>query len=270
MSDSINFNGTDLGGTTYGLVVKNANLPPIPNPKMDVQGIPYGGGISQGQWYEPAVIVIQAEVVGTSMSNVQSRLSLIAAILNVTADKVIYFDCWPGVQWRGRRSGASQPVWTGPNSCEVTWEITIPDPTAESRMEYTESDNAAAASPFTFYVPDGATEVIGGNYDSRPTFVVTGTGAGVTSVVLTNETTSETLTYDAALANTHKLRINSAQYSVEKSTDGGTTYSSVISSVTAASDFPTLESGSRNEFTLTTVSGNVTIVTTYRERTLGG
>ena len=261
------YDSVDLSGSTYSVEVLDAEIPPVPQPRIDVQPVPYGGGISQGEYFEPATIRVAVAVTGTSRENVNTKLRALAALFHTQSDKTLYFDFYNDYQWKGRRQ-SSQTRWQGTDMVEMDWQFLLPDPIGESRLTITET-YSPTNNAYTFYVPSTGGTVIGGNYTARPKITIKATGACAANIVLTNVSTTEAITYTVALANTHWLEIDSSLYSVRKSTDGGATFASAVGSITNTSVFPTLDDGVRNEFLLTNCD-NSTVEVVYRTRIIGG
>ncbi|GAG03586.1 unnamed protein product, partial [marine sediment metagenome] len=252
MPSTLNFNGTSLGGSSYDVMTDVPwAAPGIPQPKVDVQPVPHGGGISQGVWKQPLVLPVTVTVNGTSMEDVRDKLDAIALVFNVTSDKKLFFENspWQGRQWDARRTGVSRVEWLGRNCAKVVWEFTMPDATAESR-ELFEDDSAPSSDAYTFYVPTGGGAIVGGDAEAYPIFLIKATGNCATPQIK-NVTTNKELIWATTLTNTQWLRVRTATTieSVERSTDNGVNWTSVIAS--ESGPFPRLQAGVRNEYLLT-------------------
>jgi len=265
---TINYNDLDYSAYGVSLLEPDA-LPPIPQPRIDVQDVPFGGGVSQGQYYQAVSFSVPVMVEGEDPTDLTTRLRLIAAGFNVTADKVLYFANTEidDVFWYARRSHVSGPKNKTRTSIEFDWEFICPDPIAQDRTLNTQNE-APAGTPHAFNLPTAG--VIGGNDTATPIYTITSTGANAGPITLTNSTRTETLTYNSSLANTHILRIDTSSntFTVEKSTDGGTTWSSVMINLIAYS-FPRLTHGVQNVMSLVGAT-NTTMAVTWRDRHLLG
>jgi hypothetical protein len=90
-----------------------------------------------------------------------------------------------------------------------------------------------------------------GNAVAVPVWTVTNTDAAtVGSVTLTNVTRSEALLWTGSLAQNAKLRIDSQRMYVERSTDGGTNWTGVMSGLRLGDPFPGLSPQVQNACTL--------------------
>jgi len=265
---TINFNALDF--SAYGVSIQEPDiLPAIPKSRIDVQEIPFGGGVSQGIYHESLMINVRVMVEGSDPDDLSTNLRLIAAGFNVQSDKILYFQGTEidDVFWYARRSFCSQPKNKTRTSIEFDWHFKCPDPVAQDRTLNTQNE-APAGTPHAFNLPTAG--VIGGNDTATPIYTITSTGANAGPIGLTNTTRTETLTYNSALANTHILRITTEPntFTVEKSTDAGVTFVSVMSNLTSYG-FPRLTHGVQNVMSLTGAT-NTTMAVTWRDRHLLG
>ena len=268
MSASINFNGVDMSAGGYGVsILYGSQLPPVPKPHIDLQPIPFGGGVTQGRYYEPLVFSVDVVIAAASPDALQANLCRIAAEFNVTADKELWFSDTPydDRYWLGRRSGVSGPTDPGLASQEYVWEFVAADPVAQSRT-LTTQNVGPVGSPENFNMP--AAGVVAGSDTATPIYTLTGTGANAGPISIENTTRTETLTYTGSLNNTHLLKIDSDQFTITKSTDAGVTWTDVTANLTAFG-YPRLTHGVANAFVLTGAT-NTTLAITYRSRLLGG
>jgi len=264
---TINFNGLDF--STYRVsILEPDTLPGIPRARIDVQDIPFGGGASQGLYHENLLINVRVMIEGDNPDDLSANCRLVAAAFNVQSDKVLYFQGTEieDVFWYARREWVSQPKNKTRTSVEFDWHLRCPDPIAQDRTLNTQTGAADIGSPYNFNLPTAG--VIGGEADATPIYTITSTGANAGPITLTNTTRSETLTYTSNLANTHLLRITTETFTVEKSTDGGVSWSSVMANLTAY-QFPRLSFGVQNAMVLTG-AGNSGLVVTWRDRHLLG
>jgi len=265
---TINFDGIDLSAYRVSVLEPDI-LPPIPRARIDVQDIPFGGGVSQGLYHENLTISVTVMVEGDNPNDLSANLRSVAAAFNVQSDKVLYFPDTEldDVFWYARREWVSQPKNKTRTSVEFEWHFRCPDPIAQSRSLNTQ-DEAPAGSPHNFNVPTAG--VIGGEAEATPVYTITSTGANAGPITLVNSTRDETLTYNSGLANTHMLRITTEPntYTVEKSTDGGVNWSSVMINLTTY-QFPRLSCGVQNTMSLSGAT-NTTMAVTWRNRHLLG
>lgn len=266
---TINFNALDYSSYGVSLIEPDA-LPPIPTARIDVQGVPFGGGVSQGMYYEPLVFSVPVMVEGSDPDDLSTNLRLIAAGFNEQSDKILYFANTEidDVLWYARRSKTTKRSGSKTRtSIEFDWEFTCPDPIAQDRTLNTQNE-APAGTPHAFNLPTAG--VIGGNDTATPIYTITSTGANAGPITLTNTTRTETLTYNSALANTHRLRITTEPntFTVEKSTDLGVTWTSVMSNLTAYG-FPRATFSVQNVMSLVGAT-NTTMAVTWRDRHLLG
>jgi len=271
MRSTIIYDGEDLSSAPFGAELIESNVPGVPTPRVDVLEVPYGIGVSQGKYYKPLILTARCTVEGTSTADVRAKLDRIAGVMDVDSDRTLIFEQlgYEDRQWLARRAKPGKPKWINAAACEVTWQFVAADPIAESTTLTTESYNPANDA-WTFYIPDTAGTVVGGNSMAYPTYTLTSTGVNTQPLKLKNVTRDdEELWYASNLPNTQLLRITSKLYTIEKSLDGGVTWSSVIGSTNTVSRFPFLDYGVRNEFLLTGCD-DTTLVVTYRTRHLGG
>jgi len=153
MANSINYDTNDLSGSDFGLTLLSLPFPLWPRPSVDVQVVPYGGGITQGTYYRPLLLSCNVVVEGTSASNLVTRLDNIWQVFDVDSDKVLYFDVtnWNTRQWYARLNNWSL-LRFGSLGVFLGLEFIAPNPIAESTT-LTEEDHTADDDPFVFPVP---------------------------------------------------------------------------------------------------------------------
>ena len=259
------YNSVDLSGAGYDVEVEDVSIPSFPTPRIDIQSVPYGGGISQGKYYEPFQIAVQAVILGTSVADLQDNCQAVAAVFDVDADKSLVFDYYDNtIRWMARLTDSSSAK-VSIHARRFRWTFTCPNPIAEDASATSEVATPDSDS-YTFYVP--ASGNLGGNYEATPAYTIKANGACAASVKLKNVTRDEEIEYAAALINGDWLEIDTALWTVRKSTDSGTSWTNVIGNCTA-SPFPKLDDGAHNEMLLTNCD-NSTITTSYRARYIGG
>lgn len=267
MANSAHFAGTDLSGTTYGLTVVGGSVSLGAPPRVQYQPVPFrNGGYDAGGFLEARTISFRAYVAGTSESDLASKIDALNRLLNTTSAQSLRFDNFlSGRYWLVRLSSPIDSDFTG-SSHEFDLEFTAADPVAYSTTETTQTVSVSG-SPTSATVPASGT--IGGSEYAEPVWLYTA-GGTETSILLQNTTTEETIKWNGSLSNTHKLRIDAARFTIEKSTDGGTTWTNYMSGRAANPDssvpiFPRLRHGVANAITLTGPTTG-SLVVTYRER----
>jgi len=265
---TINFNALDFSSYRVSILEPDT-LPGIPRARIDVQDVPFGGGASQGLYHESLLINVRVMIEGDDPDDLSVNCRLAAAAFNVQSDKVLYFQGTEidDVFWYARRWWTSQPKNKTRTSIEFDWHFKCPDPIGQDMTLNTQNE-APAGTPHAFNLPTAG--VIGGEADATPIYTITSTGANAGPITLTNSTRTETLTYNSNLANTHLLRITTEPntFTVEKSTDAGVTWSSVMTNLTAY-QFPRLTFGVSNVMSLVGAT-NTTMAVTWRDRHLLG
>jgi len=268
--DSIIYNGVDLSGANYGIVLEGHPVPAIMSPDVDVQEVAHGGGISQGKTYRPIVFGATVAVRGASPSDLRQKIEAMHTLFDVESDKTLVFDIagWRHKRWNARLYRPSLDQVINDRTVRLTLAFICANPIAESTELLTEN-YTPTSNAFTFYVPDDVAATVGGNCFATPVYTIKATAGGTESTVkVKNVTRDEEIVYNVALADGHWLRINTALMSVQKSTDSGTTWTNVIGSCDTG-PFPVLTAGVRNEMLLTGAD-NSTLEVEYRRRYLGG
>lgn len=270
MRATLIYDGEDLASAPYGAELITSNVPGTPTARIDVQEVPYGRGVSQGQYYLPLILTALMEITGTSNADVRDKLDRIAGVFDVDSDKTLVFDQlgYSDRRWLARRSNSSPARWLNARAVQVTWNFIAADPIAESTTLTTEDYNPANDA-WTFYVPDTAGTVVGGNSVAYPIYLLKGTGANAAPIKIENVTRDEEISWIWTLALNEWLRIDTTLYSVERSLNLGVSWTSVIANLDSTSKFPLLDEGVRNQFLLTDCD-DTTLTVTYRARYLGG
>lgn len=148
----------------------------------------------------------------------------------------------------------------GNTAANSDWQIVVID--ATTFRLYGSVGNGAYTSGGTWR------KAVQGTMTARPTYTIVNTDAStITTLTLTNTTRSQELTWTGSLAQNDQLRIDTERQHIEKSTDGGSTWSNAMSGLTAGDPFPRLAAGQNNAFTIAGfVAGTINI--TYNARWL--
>ena len=267
---TINFNGVDLGQGDYGVtLLYGFDCVPSVQPRIDLQTVPYGGGVSQGRFDNSAFFDVDVMVEGGTPNEFQTHVWNIGYVFNTpTADAVLWFPNTKisTVRWKARLYGMSQPFDQTDRSAKYTYTFAIPRAPAEIIIETSQTVNPAGA-PHAFTIPAAGT--LAGNTEAFPVYTFTATGV-VASISLVSVTQDVTLTYVGALAATNILEINTDPgiMSVLKSVDAGVSYTNAIGGLTVLG-FPTLNPRVSNSMTVLGAN-NTTLVITYRARNTTG
>lgn len=128
-------------------------------------------------------------------------------------------------------------------------EFLVPTGKAETQTEYT--DNITIdASPETFSIPDGSGEVVEGSASALPVYAFSNTGATVTELILTNNTTSESCKWTGLFNTGTMLRFDSKRKHVERSIDSGVTWTAAVSGLYRGDIPPSLRPGVVNSISV--------------------
>ena len=268
MSNSIHYNGTDLSGASYGLTVEKGTVPVLSSPRRDVQSSGRGyGGAQVGTGFEPLTISINAQVIGSSESDLTDKLDALTYLLDPqNGEKSIRFDDWKsGRYWKGVLASALDPQYQNPSSVKLQLQFVCVDARAYRTTDVS-TDYTISATPQALTIP--ATGAVVGNAKPDPTWIIKNTSGGsVSSIVFANSTTGETVTLTATLANNNWLRITTGMGgTVEKSTDSGGSWTSAISYASLPL-VPSLAPNVANSITVTGLSAG-TLSLTYTPRYL--
>jgi len=139
-------------------------------------------------------------------------------------------------------------------------EFLIPSGKAETQTEYTENI-AIDANPETFSIPDGSGEVVTGSGNALPVWSFSNTGATVTELILTNNTTGELCKWTGLFVTGTMLRFDSKRKHVERSVDDGTTWTAAVSGLYRGNLPPSLKPGVVNSISVSGLAaGSLAVV----------
>jgi len=274
MADGFSFNSIDVDAATYGyLKVESFQPHPSADPVLDLQ--PYGGGrdgaSSQSARLKPLYFTYACIMRGTSAKNLLECRDALAALLDPRNGVKLLVPDWEtsldSAVNRGYYAQRNGPLLFEPKGAKVVrvninW--VVPDGYAVSAAEQSQTSIAIDESPESITVPASGT-VIGNDY-AEPVWILTNTDStALSTFTLANTTTSETFVWTGTMAQDDKVKVDTKRCHCEKSTDGGTTYSTSMPGVGTAQVFPRLQGGAANTVTVTGfVAGTLDI--TYRGR----
>lgn len=267
MVHSFTLGGTDM--SSYGLtVITPSTYPLYPDARMDVDQ--YGGadGAALSTAYrKPLYLHLECVVKGKDNTTLRSYMDSIKSVLDIENGEQLLILDDEDRAWYAKLHNPIQPqVRRGHYVIQLAF--IIPSGYAVEKTETTGTQQTIDADPKTLYVPAAAGSTVGGTADCPPTITLINTDATTLSdITITNETTSQEMNWTGALVQNAQLKITSETGAVERSTDGGTTWSEVGSSLRGGDPFIELAGGSRNEFTIEGFVGG-TFDITYRGRYL--
>lgn len=271
---TVNFNGILLGGGDYGVtLLYGADWQPAVKKRIDVQGVPYGGGLSQGAFGEVLVIDVPVMVEGVVDVDMQTKIRNIGYVLNQSvettpADKPLFFPNTQidDIQWQARFQEMTNAFDTTATSASFIWTFVVTQAVPEL-IALTTQNVAPAGAPHAFTVP--AAGVLAGNIKAFPVYTFMATGA-VTGITLVSVTQDVTLEWSGTLANTNVLVIDTdpGNMTIEKSVDAGVTFTSSISNMVQLG-FPTLNARVSNSMTVLGAN-NTNLAITYHPRNTTG
>lgn len=151
MSNSLTYNGIDLGGGNYGFIVTDNDFIKPPQPRINKDTLSSADGdIAQGATFGSKAGAVQGIVVASSYANLITQRNNIAAVLQTGQEgvKAVTFDAWSGKSWQAR---IDSTTW-GEESA-VTIELTInfyaPDPWPIATSATNESDSVDGSGETT-------------------------------------------------------------------------------------------------------------------------
>jgi len=270
MADSIEYNGVDLSGSSYGVTLMEAPVPIVSSPRINLVEIAQRhGGYSQGGYLGNLQLRCKIAIIGTSFANLQTKLDNLNFLLAPeNGDKKIKFDFLTDRYWLGRLSNNIAPPPIGAESIVANLTFTCPSPLAYDNTLTTQTESTLGATQ-TVDVPSASGSTVGGNAITYPIWQFQAqTGGGtLTQVGITNQTTSEVLSASYSVAETAYIRFDSETEIIEYSVDGSTWTNINSSRSNTNRKFPTLSSRVQNSFTVALVGSVDTDLTiTYRNR----
>lgn len=260
MADSLRFDSYDLSGTSYGLKVLEDSFPLMAAPMIDTRQIAQGfGGVSRHDGYGSLSIPVPALIIGDSVSDLWSKMDAIKLLMDPNnGEKNLQFDFIPNRYWKAILSSPLEMPGPGVTWKRVQMEFLASDPRAYSTSDRSTPDFTINSTPDQF------TEAVAGTATADPIWIVKA-GASVTSVILENATTGESVTWTGTLSSGHWLKFNTVLGTIEKSTDSGANYTNVATGITGSFVLPKLRGGFTNTINVTGVSAG-TLTLTYTAR----
>lgn len=249
MANSFNFDGTDL--STYGLKVKNCNIPDFAqeSARQLIQDISYSFQPKR----PPKVITIEAIVQGASRSTLDGYLDNIKVITVSESACKLKLDSITDRYWMAKLVSFTGSYLTA-GIYEGILTFQADDPMAYDNTE-TSSDHSINADPKT------VTEAVGGTGTVNPVYTLTAKeNLGAVTIKLENLSLNEELQWDGSLTTDDELEIDVANWTVKKN---GTDDMSDVSG-----KFPRLAANLTNSIKVTalysSVAGELNIK--YRKR----
>lgn len=277
MAHSFSFDGTDLAGSSYGLMVARMPMVWSTAPVLDVQKPLYGFAASQGVAFEPRSIALPCWVEGSSHSDLQAKLDAIVMLLDSELGaKDLKLDWIPGRYWRARLSSPIVPEFAGATVARLQLEFWTGEPGFANAE--TEQTVEVDADPKSFNVP--ASGVVAGTHDAYPVWFIKGGGTPTGVVTLANTTTGESITWQGVILPDQWLAIARGwraaspalqSWSMFLSTGTGAdptalSYAQAISGFSAGGMFPRLKRGVANAMTVSGLGSDAEVQVMYRAR----
>jgi len=267
MANSFHYNSVDMSGSGYGCTVLQGPHPFLGPPMTDIRGVAQSfGGVARCGGYGPRDLSFDILVLGTSRSDMQTKLDAIKTALDpLNGAKTLRFDRQSDRYWYAILTGSIAEEPRGNYACFLTLPFMAADSRAYSTTTRSSPDFTITTTPQTLTVESGPTAV-SGTADADCVWVIKNTsGSTVTSLILNNTTKSESVTWTGSLLNGSWLRIDTDRGVIETSTDSGANWSVNMTGVSGSFVLPTLKPGVTNSVTLTGLSaGTVTLTYTAR------
>ncbi len=262
------FNSVDLG--TYGLtVLHGSDDQALPEGRVDLieTGGEYGG-VAQGVTYAPRRWTLECLVKGTTRDEFRGFLDTVMYTLRPTQGDKLYvaqgMSLLTAALRRGRYCrvvGAIDLKVLSGLAARLSVGFVAADP-LEYALSATTQNVTVDQSPESFNV--AAAAVVAGTAVAVPVWTITNTDAATVGVVtLNNVTRGESLQWTGALAQNAKLRVDSQRCYIERSTDGGTNWTGVMSGLRLGDPFPGLTPGVQNSCTLVGLAAGTLGVSYY-------
>lgn len=273
MPKSMTYDGTNLAD--YGLQVTEYDVPELADIEVNKHMAIFGDSEFTSVNFTTRTIRVECTVKAGSKAELQSNMDSIKRLLNpILTDKVITLDAIEDRRFIGRLEEMGAP------SVKARWAfsfrmIFVCMADMQSVNE-TNASTAIATDPDTLTIsaPDGSTSRIPTEF-----YVRNETGATLTSVtiILSNDTTNESITWKGTIQDDYWLRIGSLDSNgrhksvLEISTTNGSDVD-ILEWVSAevgyqSGDWPRLKGGVANDITVTGISTG-TLEHTYRDRYL--
>jgi len=271
MSNSITWDGVDFAA--YNLRVEDYTIPFLANPIFATHQTAQGDVQFTSVNTAEKAIILNCYISGTSQTDLRTNMESVLQRMNpILTDKTLLIDKVPDRRFVGRVSNISAPEIKG--MWGFTFTITIQAMSESQATSETNTSQAIATDPDTLTFSS-----ITGNVSRIPAefYVRNETGASLISstIVISNDTTNESITWIGTLNDDHWLRFGNIdalgrfESSISVSDGNGAdpeaeTYSSVLSGYDSG-DWLRLKGGVDNDITVAGVSTG-TLEITYRGR----
>jgi hypothetical protein len=275
MSDlSYTYDGINMSGSDYGLLVKRSPLEGHPDPRLD-QHILGGadGAVLEVDYEKPLFFTNVCQVTGeetteSARDDSRRKFTNCRNLLSATGgERLLEIHSEQGTADDLKRgyyaviNGPIQPSQKGTSAIQFNLNWMVPSGKAVALTETTQAVTVDE-TPEAFLVPASGT--LAGISNSKPVYTITQNAVGgVVEVILANSTLGHSATWEGTLEAGDLLRFDADRQYVEINTGAG--YVSAMSGMTDDPGFiiPLLEGGSSNSMTLTGLS-DASLSLTYR------
>lgn len=271
MANSLTWNDVDLA--TYGVTVQDYTVPVMPDIPFSTLAAIQGDPEFTSTKHTVRTITLNLAVLGPTEADSYTNLEYVTREMNpVLTDRVFSLDAIPNRRYVGRVSSMSRPEVKG--RWGWVFDVVIQCMPDAQGIDEVNASASIATDPDTLTVSG-----VAGTQSRIPCefYVRNETGGDLTSTTITvsNDTTSETISWTGTLEDDRWLKfgtINSLgrfEATIEKSDSTGSdpeaeAYTGVESGYDSG-DWPRLKGGTDNSITVTGVSTG-TLETTYRAR----
>ena len=241
-NNSMKFNGVDLGGASYNLILQDAPIPITAPSKLWKAKKPQAHGDHvKGAYLEPRVFRVKVVIHGTTFADFQTKVDNVKSVLSpVNGDCEIQFDYDSTRYYVGRLQAGLDGYPFGGRAAELDLEFFCADPLGYDPNETTVT-NYDGTETIAYTGSALCPPVITGHRDTAD--------IGATTSV-ENSTRSETCAVSYVIGQNNHIRFDGVREIVEVS-DDDVTYLPIMDWVDADDyTFPLLQNGN-NAFVLT-------------------
>jgi len=247
MALSLTYNGVDLSGSSYGVTVTRGPVQVAGPSQLFYHNTParHGGFAAGTGFYEPRIIECTLHVLGTSWSNLKTKLDNLSFAMRPELGNVaIVFDNASDRRWVGMFMGDIAETPIGNGAVQFTARFLVPSGLAESASAITQSVTINE-NPELFNVP--ASGSVAGTTHALPVWKFRNTDSTtITTFSIGNITTQEGMTVNYSIPQNAYVKVDTERELILYSADD-TDYTVIMS---ARSDttktFPRLVPGSAN------------------------
>lgn len=260
MANSMNYNGTDLGGASYGLTVARGSLSLAAAFRVDTTQIPRGdGALSPQTTYAPRIIPVSGFIAGSSFSDLKDKIDAIAEVLDTRQDAELYFDAQNDRYWNARPEGRPEIEVLAAHATFSMRFIAV-DP-----FGYARGAASSASDTLTGGTGEPITATTTGSTDSFPVITIV-QDASASQIVVEVEAVERRIEWNGSLVSgdTIKFDCDPNVQLVSKAVSGSDVFNADMADVSGI--FLFLAANSANEMRFTGGSGLATI--TWRDRYL--